>query len=325
MKKMSKVNLPFDPSDEKGVSKYAAQNADTANFISKGWYYYTWPMFQQARRKMCLKQPLNLGDTFLLTKDENVKDASESFHKFLAEDIAEARKEGGAPLDINATLKKAFGADMRKGAACRFLSDTSIFITPWLVQLITNFMTEKQPEEWQGYVWATCLFLAVLFFAKFQIASLGFSYRYALNSRTALMSAIFQRTLRLSSVEDTGDILRMYSTDCQKMIDMAPYLQTMWAAPLLLVIYIILLCHFIGWAGVIGFAVIVVSLPFQGMFMGKMIAMKMVIIQLGVQRVRATSEAFQAMRLCKFLSMEDAFYCRIDKIRKRELGFIYLF
>ena len=91
---MSNVNLPFDPSDKKNESEYAAQNADTANFISKGWYYYTWPMFQQARRKMCAKQPLKLGDTFLLTKDENVKDASERFHKFLAEDIAEALKEG---------------------------------------------------------------------------------------------------------------------------------------------------------------------------------------------------------------------------------------
>ena len=70
-------------------------------------------------------------------------------------------------------------------------------------------------------------------------------YVFAINVRNALISAIFRKTLKLSSKTRTqhtsGEITNYISVDAQRFLDTIPYLFILWATPYQVVLTIVFL------------------------------------------------------------------------------------
>ncbi len=82
---------------------------------------------------------------------------------------------------------------------------------------------------------------------------------FAVNVRNALITAIFQKSLRLSSKtrteHTTGEITNYISVDAQRYMDTIPYICIMWATPLQVVLAFIFLYVELGTASFAGLVI----------------------------------------------------------------------
>ena len=81
-------------------------------------------------------------------------------------------------------------------------------------------------------------------------------YVFSLNVRNALISAIFRKSLKLSSKTRTehtvGEITNYISVDAQRFIETIPYVCIMWATPLQVVLAFVFLYLELGVAALSG-------------------------------------------------------------------------
>ena len=79
---------------------------------------------------------------------------------------------------------------------------------------------------------------------------------FAVNVRNALITAIFQKSLRLSSKtrteHTTGEITNYISVDAQRYMDTIPYICIMWSTPLQVVLAFVFLYLELGTASFAG-------------------------------------------------------------------------
>lgn len=86
--------------------------------------------------------------------------------------------------------------------------------------------------------------------------------------RNALMASIYRKCLRLSNAalqsESTGKVVTLMSNDAQKIQEVMLGIHTLWGAPLLIIVIIILLYQQVGWACFVGLVVMLLYTPVSG-------------------------------------------------------------
>ena len=132
-----------------------------------------------------------------------------------------------------------------------------------MLKLLINHIDSNDPT-WQGYLFATLLFLVSV------VTTISFSHyvlnlaEVAIQMRSAMISAIFRKSLKLSSTArqkfTTGEITNLVSVDTQRILDNMPYTGILWGAPYQIILALILLYNELGVAaliGTLGFAVLI--------------------------------------------------------------------
>eukprot|EP00759_Apiculatamorpha_spiralis_P049118 PhF_6_TR44185/c1_g1_i1/m.67737 len=299
--------------------EYTNFNQDKAGFISRVLYSYATPMFTQGYRKLVKdNQPITLEDCINVPQSEAT---NQSYQEYIAAwkeelQIAERKQQ---PVRLVHVLFKAFSSDILRGGLCRLLSDASQFVTPILLRLIITFLKDSEAPVWQGFVWVALLAIANFLYAVFMNVQLGYNSSFAQKARCSLMTAVFQQTLNLPTVENTGNVIQLHASDSSKFVEVTQLVHTLWATPIILIAYVIQLWFYVGWAAVIGFAVMLVSIPVQGVVSAKVMSQRSNVVKATVNRVQVITEALQGIRICKFMCWEDAFLKKIDTVRRKEL------
>jgi len=149
----------------------------------------------------------------------------------------------------------------------------------------------------------------------------------ALTLRNKLMTAVFQKTLRLSSgameKESSGRIVTLLSNDCQKLQDFFPQIHDIWASPVLVAASLWLLFGVLNWATFIGLAVILLSGPLTGKIGGRMFGLRRRLVALADKRINLLSEVLTGMRTIKMYAFERKFKERISAIRSQEIAVLW--
>ncbi|PNT75777.1 hypothetical protein BRADI_1g37850v3, partial [Brachypodium distachyon] len=152
------------------------------------------------------------------------------------------------------------------------------------------------------------------------------SRRTGLRIRSALMAAIFQKQLKLSSHgrknHSTGEIINYIAVDVYRLGDALTWLHMVWSSPLQLAFTIGTLFWVLGLGALPGLVPLVIfgflNVPFAKLLQGYQA--KFMVAQ--DERLRSTSEILNSMKIIKLHSWEDRFQNIIESLRKTEFKWL---
>lgn len=156
---------------------------------------------------------------------------------------------------IMPALIKAFGSAFLFGVILQCFHDLLMFAPPQILRLLiqfvdstntteigddgTLFVTEREPL-WRGIFYALLLFVVAIIQT---ILSGQYNLRLsivALRIRTAIIGVVYKKALCLSNAAkkdtDTGEIVNLMAVDAQCFMDLLVYVNSVWSAPLQIIL-----------------------------------------------------------------------------------------
>ena len=225
-------------------------------------------------------------------------------------------------VNILSLLIQTFGGSLLGGIVIKMSSDCFLFVVPQILRQVIR-VVEEDDLAWKGYFWALVLYT----FSMLQITMVNQYFRkmhrVGFKMRTAVIAAIYKKGLRLSakarSQYTTGEITNLMSIDAQKFVEVLPYINVMWAAPLQIGLATYFLYDLVGVSAFAGLSVILVCLPinFLSGRYGKTIQLRQ--LKAKDQRILAMHEILQGAKVLKLYAWEIPFMERVLAIRDKEI------
>lgn len=142
--------------------------------------------------------------------------------------------------------------------------------------------------------------------------------------RTALISTIYRKALRMSNVakkESTvGEIVNLMSVDAQKFIELTAYLNMIWSAPLQIILAIYFLWDILGPSVLAGLAVMIIMIPINGYIANKVKSLQIKQMKNKDERVKLMNEVLSGIKVLKLYAWEPSFEEQVLKIRSKEMN-----
>lgn len=132
-------------------------------------------------------------------------------------------------------MVSSFGGTFFYSAVFKFFVDMLQFASPLLLGQLISYVDDE------GALWKGLLLALTLFAVTFLIAILNgqhglTSYQVGFRIRTALISSIYRKALRISSnakrSTTVGEIVNLMSVDAHRFFEMIPYLHVAWSGPI---------------------------------------------------------------------------------------------
>ncbi|KAJ2745009.1 hypothetical protein GGI20_002502 [Coemansia sp. BCRC 34301] len=183
-----------------------------------------------------------------------------------------------------------------------------------------------EPPSWQGYVLALGMFLMLL------LNSWAFQWFYfeigkaTIIVRTALVSAVFRKSLLLSSQARAqltlGRLTNLISSDVGQIERGVTMMLFCVTVPIQVIASIIVLVYMIGPVGISGWTLVVAFVPVQMWISRYLVVLRKQAVKYTDKRIRATRESLQGMKVVKLFVWEDSILGNIQRIRAKEVAFI---
>jgi ABC-type bacteriocin/lantibiotic exporter with double-glycine peptidase domain len=141
--------------------------------------------------------------------------------------------------------------------------------------------------------------------------------------RAGLITAIYSRSLKLTSRArakiPNGVLVNHISTDASRIDFCCGFFHMAWAAPIQMIVCLIILIINMGPSALAGFAFFVIATPLQTMAMGKLFRMRTKSMHWTDKRAKLLQELLGGMKVIKFFAWEKPFLRRIWEFRKNEM------
>ncbi|VAH58259.1 unnamed protein product [Triticum turgidum subsp. durum] len=152
------------------------------------------------------------------------------------------------------------------------------------------------------------------------------SRRLGMRMRSALMAAVFEKQLRLSSEgrgrHSSGEIANYIAVDAYRLGEFPYWLHLGWSMPVQLVLAIALLFWIVGAGALPALAPVaicgVLNVPFARMLQ----QYQSRFMQAQDERQRATAEVLHSMKIVKLQSWEDKFRATVQRLRDAEVRWL---
>ena len=145
----------------------------------------------------------------------------------------------------------------------------------------------------------------------------------AISIRNSCMTSVYHKATRLSSKAlsqiDTGNMVILMSTDSMQMVQVGRWLAIGMLAPLDIIGVLIFLGFIVGPAACVMIAVMVVSLPINGVVAKRFFAARAIASPLTDKRLKSSSEFVKFIRAIKYYAWELFFVERIEQCRENEM------
>ncbi|KNE56826.1 hypothetical protein AMAG_02600 [Allomyces macrogynus ATCC 38327] len=185
------------------------------------------------------------------------------------------------------------------------------------------------PSQWvgRGFLLVLAIFLlqcvATMTNSLFFIASM----RIGIQLRSALIAAIYSKSLRLSARAratdfNAGKVTNLIATDTFRIDMFTPYIHVLWTSPLTIIIILALLIRSLGPSALAGFALMAIFTPIQGIVLKRLSVYRKDGQILTDQRVKLINEMLQGVRILKLFGWEEKFVDSIMDVREKELHFV---
>ncbi|KAF8802448.1 P-loop containing nucleoside triphosphate hydrolase protein [Phlegmacium glaucopus] len=231
-------------------------------------------------------------------------------------------------------LNDTLGSFFWTAGMFKVLGDTAQIMSPLVVKGIINFAKARQtakanhepePNLGIGVMMAIGLFLVTV------CASIGqhqFFWRSMVTgvlARATLIKSIYYRGVHLTEKSRTrlsnSDIMNHISTDVGQTVTTWPCSHP-WAAPIQIMICLIILLVQLGPSALAGFSLLVVLVPLQERVAAQQFQIRKKSMKYTDQRAKTLFEVLGSMRIIKYFSYESSFLKRIYEIRANELAAI---
>lgn len=224
------------------------------------------------------------------------------------------------------------------GGIFKVLGDTAQITSPLVVKAIIHFATEsyvnsrrpnstnKIPSIGEGIGLTFCL-LALQIISS--LCTHHFFYRSAGTGvllRGGLITAIYNRSLvltsRARSTLTNGKLVNHISTDVSRIDFCCSFFHIVWAAPIQMVVCLIILLNILGPSALAGFGFFVLVTPAQTYVMKRLFKIRHMSMQWTDKRAKLLQELLGGMKIIKFFGWEMPFLKRMLDIRKHEMTYV---
>lgn len=209
---------------------------------------------------------------------------------------------------------------------CAFFRTASVTVGPLLLCLFVDYASGDKKFDYEGYVLAGGL----LFIKTVESFSQRHWYfearRLGMKIRSALIAAIHQKQMCLSNLgkreHGVGEIVNYIGIDAYRIGDFPWWVHWIWIIPLQISTALIIFCITVGFATVPGivliFLVILISSP-----MAKVMQIcQNQLMEAQDERLRATTEVLNGIKVIKLQAWEDRFKALVDKLRDKEFWWL---
>ncbi len=222
------------------------------------------------------------------------------------------------------------GWKLWSGLAFKIVGDASLITSPLVLKAIIKYAQELYSAHARGVpgpnVGRGVGLSFALFFMQI-ISSLGthqFFWRSmscGVESRAALITAIFERAMKMNGkARSSGKLINHISTDCSRIDFASAWFSVVFAAPIQMIICIVILLTQLGPSALAGFAIFVIATPLQMQAMKALFTIRRASMKWTDARAKTIQEVLGGMRIVKSFSHEAKFLERIYEIRKNELN-----
>ncbi|CAI6345762.1 unnamed protein product [Macrosiphum euphorbiae] len=227
-------------------------------------------------------------------------------------------------ISILPVLCKSFGSTFLFGSFLKLIEDCLIFVSPqYFFRQLISFVENSTEPIWRGYFY---IFLMTVT-AMLQTLILS-QYYYRMNLvgmrvRTALTSAIYRKTLRISNTArktfTTGEIVNLMAVDAHRFIDLITYLNSIWSAPLQIALAVYFLWQLLGSSVLAGLIVMIVLIPINAAVANKSIELQVKQMANKDERVKLMNEILSGIKVLKLYAWEPSFEQKVLDIRGKEI------
>ncbi len=289
-----------------------------ASCCSKSFYTWVNPLIKMASLKAL--QATDLPD--ILDTDK----ADLQRQKFLKA----WNTQQGKP-DIVKVLRSVYGKEFAKAGFVKLGHDILQYVVPILLWSIISFIENGSTSTFlifgthvhAGFIYAFLLFFGQILQNFFLNAYFHRCYRIGMQARACVVSAIYEKSLRVSMSEQhgasTGAIVNLMSNDANRIMRIASYGHNLWSAPFQVITAFTLLMLYIGPSCIVGILVVLISIPTKKYLANKMIVLRKGVINMTEQRVKLINDVLQGIRVIKLYAWENSFLTLISNIRKKEM------
>ncbi|KAI9333150.1 P-loop containing nucleoside triphosphate hydrolase protein [Zopfochytrium polystomum] len=306
--------LPPTPQDA-GPSPF-----ESASLLSILTFQWLTPLFLKG-----WKRPLEMSDLWRVSPSLDTVKLADKFEAAWTADLAQR------------VLLGLFWGEFWPLGMLRLVSDMRSTFSPLLVKYLIDYAAEayygERSDMSPAYVLSVALFLIQVIGSLAYSAFLFRSNLVSVRVRVSLSSAIYRKSLRLSSGArqefNSGRVVNMVSTDANRIESFLTVAHILWTGPIQGLVVVAFLVSQIGWAAVAGMSLLVFSTPVTSALYRMLSKVRRSIAPLTDKRVKLTTEALTGIRAIKYFAWEAPFLQRIEDVRILEIaqvrrrGFLY--
>ncbi|KAF8636372.1 hypothetical protein AX17_003557 [Amanita inopinata Kibby_2008] len=307
---------PYDVSYS-GTGKVQVENPIlTANIFSKWSFAWLTPLMQKGSAQYITENDLPP----LRPNDES---------KNLGCRLSEALKRHS----LWKALFVAYGQPYAAAAFLKLVQDCLAFLQPqllrWLLAYISHYQGARlgnlqdgtNPSWLEGLSIAFVMFMA----AVIQTVTLNQYFQRAFETgmrvRAGLVTAIYEKALFLSNDERgraSGDIVNLMSVDTTRLQDLCTYGLIALSGPFQIILAFISLYDLLGWAAMVGVAIMIISIPLNTFIARVLKKMQEQQMKNRDKRTRLMSELLSNIKSIKLYSWEFSFMRKILETRNNQ-------
>lgn len=214
------------------------------------------------------------------------------------------QQEASGEGSVLFALTRSFIGPFMFALGLRFLIDLLQFGSPIILRELMAYVETDEPGAlWKGLVLSFGLF-GISFVMAITVGNQSvIAYRVGFLMRTSIISAVYRKALRISSVakrETTvGEIVNLMAIDANRFLEMIPYLMLTITAPFVMGLAIYLLYDILNVAVFSGFAVLLIMFPISGYIATQLKNLQAIQMKLKDERVKLTNEILNGIKVLK--------------------------
>ncbi|KAL4194336.1 hypothetical protein AMTRI_Chr05g68090 [Amborella trichopoda] len=283
------------------------------------WLTFSWvdPLLRLGYSK-----PLALEDVPPLESEDEAILAYEAFAKSW-----ESHKKGkNTENSVFRVLATCYTREMLVIGFYAFLRATTTSASPLLLYAFVEFMSEEKHHPYDKYYLVGGLVLVKLVESLSQRHWFFNSRRVGMRMRSALMAAVLRKQLKLSSLgrrrHSTGEVVNYISVDAYRLGEFPWWFHMAWSSLLQLFFALLILFQTVGWGALPGlvpiFILSLLNIPIAKILKN----CQSHFMQAQDERLRATSEVLNNMKIIKLQAWEDKFRGLIESLRGEEFKWL---
>ncbi len=324
------------------AGRHPEERADVCSRITFSWLT---PLLSLGNSR-----PLVLEDVYELRQAFRVNTVSSAFDTAWEREVQRAKAEEAKrtaalskdpeaqPPKVKAAslytaLNKAFGYTFWLAALPYTVQIAAQYVSPLLLRQLIQLVESGDGDgtfensDGAGYLLAIGMAASLVVTTLMENIYFDMVIKTGEQARSAMTAAVYSKALKLSNSarqgRSVGEISNLISADAEKAETLSQTLHTLWASPVRIAIGLGLLYDGLGAAAFVGFVLLLVAVPLQGVLFGK--SAKHLRIMLGHSdgRIKAINEMLGGMEVIKFYGWEEAFQKRIASFRNKELSSLW--
>lgn len=221
-------------------------------------------------------------------------------------------------------LHKAFGFWYYMLGLLKVSVNLLSFTGPLLLSSLVNFMEEEGAPVSRGAWCAFGLFATTLLTSVLRNIFVFQVSKVSLSARSALISAIYSKALRVSGCSlsscTLGEVVNLMSTDTDRVVNFFNSFHELWSLPFRFSVTLYLLYLQVGVAFLGGLFVALLLVPFNKFLASRILSNNKLMLMHKDSRVKLMTEILFGIRVIKFYNWESHFKQKVADCRKQELS-----